>query len=278
MPKNTEETEPEVTTRTLYTTSKVNIRKQPNTDCAVLGKAESGQEVIEYEAGADGWSRVACGGVEGYIKSEFLTQEAPNTATTQAAEPTASVAVTEPVQNTPAPVQEATDKDTSDYKELTYEGYGPFGIAIFVEAATDNNTRTVANVRSYFTKYGGTLGTSGSLSFLFTRKAVFTVKAKEGVDMEELELELIDFGVDELYLDEEENTITAYGEPDSYAQLQSYFEENGYELVSAEFVRIPNDTKEVTEEQRVTLDKLLDKFDEDEDVTAVYHNIKETEE
>ena len=96
--------------------------------------------------------------------------------------------------------------------------------------------------------------------------------------MEELELELIDFGVDELYLDEEENTITAYGEPDYYAQLQSYFEENGFELVSAEFVRIPNDTKEVTEEQRVTLDKLLDKFDEDEDVTAVYHNIKESEE
>jgi len=175
-------------------------------------------------------------------------------------------------------IKKATDKDTSDYKELTYEGYGPFGIAIFVEAATDNNTRTVANVRSYFTKYGGTLGTSGSLSFLFTRKAVFTVKDKEGVDMEELELELIDFGVDELFRDEEEGTITAYAEPDSYAQLQSYFEDNGYELVSAEFIRIPNDTKEVTEEQRVTLDKLLDKFDEDDDVTAVYHNIKEGDE
>lgn len=106
--ENTEETEPEITTRTLYTTSKVNIREQPNTDCAVLGKAENGQEVIEYEAGVDGWSRVACGGVEGYIKSEFLTQEAPNTATTQEVEPTASVAVTEPVQNTPAPAQEAT--------------------------------------------------------------------------------------------------------------------------------------------------------------------------
>ena len=89
--EKTEVTEPEVTTRTLYTTSKVNIRKQPNTDCAVLGKAESGQEVIEYEAGADGWSRVACGGVEGYIKSESLTQEAPNTATTQAEEPTEPV-------------------------------------------------------------------------------------------------------------------------------------------------------------------------------------------
>ena len=101
--EKTDETEPEVTTRTLYTTSKVNIREQPNTDCAVLGKAENGQEVIEYEAGADGWSRVACGGVEGYIKSEFLTQEVPNTATTQAAEPATSVATTESVQNTPAP-------------------------------------------------------------------------------------------------------------------------------------------------------------------------------
>ena len=175
-------------------------------------------------------------------------------------------------------IKKASDKDTSDYKELTYEGYGPFGIAIFVEAATDNNTRTVANVRSYFTKYGGTLGTSGSLSFLFTRKAVFTVQNKEGVDMEELELELIDFGVEEINLDEEENTLTVEGEPEAYAQMQSYFEENGFEIVSAEFIRFANDTKAVTEEQRVTLDKLLDKLDEDDDVTAVYHNIKEDEE
>ena len=174
-------------------------------------------------------------------------------------------------------IKKATDKDTSDYKELTYEGYGPFGIAIFVEAATDNNTRTVANVRSYFTKYGGTLGTTGSLSFLFTRKAVFTVAAKEGVDMEELELELIDFGVEEINFDEEENTIVVEGDPESYADLQKYFEDNGFEIKSAEFIRIPNDYKEVTDEQRETLNKLLDKFDEDDDVTAVYHNIKEDE-
>ncbi|MCQ2204027.1 MAG: YebC/PmpR family DNA-binding transcriptional regulator [Bacteroidales bacterium] len=170
-------------------------------------------------------------------------------------------------------IKKATEKDTSDYKEVVFEGYGPFGIAIYVECATDNNTRTVANVRSYFTKFGGSLGTSGCLSFLFTRKTVFTVKAKEGVDMEELELELIDFGVDELYKDEEENTITVYGEPEHYASLQKYFEENGYELVSAEFERIPNETKEVTDEQKVTLEKLLDKFDEDEDVTNVYHTV-----
>lgn len=171
-------------------------------------------------------------------------------------------------------IKKATDKDTSDYKEVVFEGYGPFGIAILVETATDNNTRTVANVRSYFTKFGGNLGTQGSLSFIFTRKAVFTVKAKDGVDMDELELELIDFGVDELYKDDEENTITAYGEPSSYAQMQQYFEENGFEIISAEFVQIPNDTKAVTEEQMATLEKLLDKFDEDDDVTNVYHNIK----
>ena len=175
-------------------------------------------------------------------------------------------------------IKKATDKDTSDYKELTYEGYGPFGIAIFVEAATDNNTRTVANVRSYFTKYGGTLGTTGSLSFLFTRKAVFTVAAKEGIDMEELELELIDFGVEEINFDEEENTLIVEGEPESYADLQKYFEDNGFEIKSAEFIRIANDYKEVTDEQRETLNKLLDKFDEDDDVTAVYHNIKEEDE
>ena len=172
-------------------------------------------------------------------------------------------------------IKKATDKDTRDYKEVTFEGYGPFGVAIVVETATDNNTRTVANVRSYFTKYGGTLGTTGSLSFLFAHKSVFKVTAKEGVDMDELELELIDFGVDELYLDEEENTITLYGEYDADAQIQNYLEENGYEILSAEFERIPNDFKEVTAEQRVTLDKLLDKFDEDDDVTNVFHNIKE---
>ena len=95
-------------------------------------------------------------------------------------------------------IKKATDKDASDYKEIVYEGYGPFGIAILVETATDNNTRTVANVRSYFNKFGGNLGTSGSLSFLFEHKCLFTVKDKEGVELDELELELIDYGVDEI--------------------------------------------------------------------------------
>ena len=173
-------------------------------------------------------------------------------------------------------IKKATEKDAGDYKEIVYEGYGPFGIAIIVEAATDNNTRTVANVRSYFNRYGGSLGTQGSLSFTFDHKSVFKIKPKEGIDLEELELELIDYGVDELVADEEE--IDIYGAFEEFSNIQKYLEENGFEIISAEFERIPNDLKEVTEEQRVTLDKLLEKFEEDEDVQNVFHNIKETEE
>ena len=163
-------------------------------------------------------------------------------------------------------IKKATDKDAGDYKEIVYEGYGPYGIAIVVEAATDNNTRTVANVRSYFNKHGGTLGTQGSLSFLFEHKSVFKIKPKDGVSIEDLELELIDYGVEE---------IVHYGAFEEFANIQKYLEESGYEIISAEFERIPNDLKEVTPEQRVQLDKLLEKFEEDEDVQNVFHNMKE---
>ena len=117
-------------------------------------------------------------------------------------------------------IKKATEKDSSDYKEIVYEGYGPYGIAIVVEAATDNNTRTVANVRSYFNKHGGNLGTQGSLAFLFDHKSVFKIKPKDGMDLEELELELIDYGVDELEADEEE--IVAYGAFEEFANIQKY--------------------------------------------------------
>ena len=170
-------------------------------------------------------------------------------------------------------IKKATDKDTSDYKEVTYEGYGPFGIAIFVEAATDNNTRTVANVRSYFNKFGGNLGTSGSLSFMFEHKCVFHIKPKDGVSLEDLELELIDYGVDEL--DQDEEDIVIYGAFEENSNIQKYLEDNGFEITSSEFVRIPNDTKEVTAEQRETLEKLLEKFEDDDDVQNVFHNMKE---
>lgn len=173
-------------------------------------------------------------------------------------------------------IKKATDKDASDYKEIVYEGYGPFGIAILVETATDNNTRTVANVRSYFNKFGGNLGTSGSLSFLFEHKCVFHVALKDGIEIDELELELIDYGVDEVVKDEEEIIISGAFEENS--NIQKYLEDNGFEITSSEFVRIPNDYKEVTPEQRETLDKLLEKFEDDEDVQNVFHNIKEDEE
>jgi len=173
-------------------------------------------------------------------------------------------------------IKKATDKDAGDYKEIVYEGYGPYGIAIVVEAATDNNTRTVANVRSYFNKHNGSLGTQGSLSFLFDHKSVFKIKPKEGMDLDELELELIDCGVDELEADEDE--VVLYGAFEDYSNIQKYLEDNGYEIISSEFERIPNDLKEVTEEQRAAIEKLLEKFEEDEDVQNVFHNMKEPEE
>ena len=165
---------------------------------------------------------------------------------------------------------------TDSFENVVYEGYGPHGIAIVVETATDNNQRTVANVRSYFNKHGGSLGTSGSLSFMFNHNSVFHVKPKEGVEFEELELELIDFGVEDIDADDEEWVV--YGPFDQFAALQKYFEDNGFELVSAEFERIPTDYKEVTPEQRESVQKLLDKFDDDEDVQNVFHNMKEEDE
>ena len=180
-----------------------------------------------------------------------------------------------PKDNVERAIKKATSKDFTDYKEMNYEGYGPFGIAIFVETATDNTTRTVANVRSYFNKLGGSLGTSGSLEFLFEHKCIFHVNPKEGADLEELELELIDYGVDEI--EAEEGEIILSGAFSQNSAIQSYLEGAGNEITSVEFVRIPNDTKDVTAEQRETIQKLLDKLEEDEDVQNGFHNMKEDE-
>lgn len=181
-----------------------------------------------------------------------------------------------PKDNVERAIKKATDKDVSDYKEMVYEGYGPYGIAIVVETATDNPTRTVANVRSYFNKHGGSLGTTGSLEFLFDHKCVFRIAEKESVSLEDLELEMIDYGVDEVVTDEGE--ILLYGDFKSYADIQSHLEENGFEIHSAEFERIPNDTKKLNEEQRAQIEKLLEKFEEDEDVQNVFHNMDEGDE
>jgi YebC/PmpR family DNA-binding regulatory protein len=178
-----------------------------------------------------------------------------------------------PKENIERAIKKATDKDFSDYKEMNYEGYAPFGIAIFVETATDNTTRTVANVRSYFNKFGGSLGTTGSLEFLFEHKCLFHIKSKDDVSLDDLELELIDFGVDEI--EEEEGEILIYGEFAQNSNIQKYLEENGFEITSSEFVRIPNDLKKVTTEQAEQINKLIEKLEEDDDVQNVFHNMEE---
>ena len=180
-----------------------------------------------------------------------------------------------PKENVERAIKKALSKEYTDYKERNYEGYGPHGIAIFVETATDNTTRTVANIRSYFNKLGGSLGTTGSLEFLFEHKCVFHIAKKDGVNLDDLELELIDYGVDEV--GEEDNEWVLYGEFSQNSQIQKYLEENGYEITSSEFVRIPNDTKTLTEEQMATVNKLIEKIEEDEDVQNVFHNMAEPE-
>lgn len=175
-----------------------------------------------------------------------------------------------PKDNVERAIKKASDKDTSDYKEVVFEGYGPHGIAILVETATDNNNRTVANIRSYFTKNGGSLGTSGSLEFMFTHQCSFMIP-KEGNDPEELELELIDFGAEEVF--ETDDKIAVYGEFTSFGSIQKALEEKGIEIISSEFERIPNDTKELTPEEQSDVEKLIERFENDEDVQNVYHTM-----
>lgn len=175
-----------------------------------------------------------------------------------------------PKDNVERALKKATDKDAGDYKEVLFEGYGPHGIAVLVETATDNNNRTVANVRSYFSKYGGSLGTSGSVEFMFDHKCHFKIDQGD-LDIEELELELIDYGAEELFT--EDDHIIIYGEFSSYGSIQKALEEMGHEIVSSEFERIPTLTKELGEEQVEEVDKLLEKLEEDEDVQNVYHTM-----
>jgi len=193
-----------------------------------------------------------------------------------------------PKENIERAIKKATESKQGDFKELVYEGYGPHGIAYLVEAATDNNTRTVANVRSYFTKCGGSLGTSGSVSFMFDHKCFFRIKEDPSnpIDIEELELELIDYGAEDVFKqeveDEDENVtveINIYGDYTAYGDIQKFIESKGYDLVAGGFERIPNvDLKDVTPEQRVTLDKLTGLLEDDEDVTNVYTTLKPAEE
>ena len=183
-----------------------------------------------------------------------------------------------PKDNIERAIKNACGKDQSDYKTMTYEGYGPHGIAIFVDTLTDNATRTGGDVRSVFNKFNGNLGTMGSLAYLFDHKAVFTIRKKEGVDMDELILDLIDYGVEDEYdEDEEEGSVTIYGDPKCFAQIQKHLEENGFEVLAAEFTYIPNDLKEVTPEERESIDKMVERLEEFDDVQTVYTNMKPAE-
>jgi len=178
-----------------------------------------------------------------------------------------------PKDNIERAIKRAVEKDHSEYKEVVYEGYGPHGIAFLVETATDNTTRTVANIRSYFNKFSGSLGTSGSVEFMFEHKSVFKVKSSQQLDLEELELEMIDFGAEELFMEDEELVI--YGSFESYGAIQKFIEEKGFELITGGFERIPNtELKKLDGEAKVEIEKLIDRFENDDDVQNVYHTME----
>jgi len=184
-----------------------------------------------------------------------------------------------PKDNVDRAIKNAMGKDQSEYKVVTYEGYGPYGVAILVDTLTDNTTRTVADVRSIFNKFSGNLGTTGSLSFLFDHKSVFTFKKKDDLNMDDLILDLIDYGVEDEYdEDEEAEEITIYGAPTSFGDIQKHLEADGFEVTGAEFTYIPNDLKDVTDEQRETIDKMVEKLEDFDDVQTVYTNMKPGEE
>jgi YebC/PmpR family DNA-binding regulatory protein len=176
-------------------------------------------------------------------------------------------------------IKKAKDKDTSDYKEVNFEGYAPHGIAIMIETATDNNNRTVASVRSIFSKCGGHMGTSGSVDFMFERKCHFKIPMGE-LDPEEFEFELIDAGIDELFAEEPEedaedqtSTIMIYGPFESFGSIQKALEEMHLEVLESGYERIPTTTTKLSEADEAEVDKILEKLDEDDDVMNVYHTM-----
>jgi YebC/PmpR family DNA-binding regulatory protein len=188
-----------------------------------------------------------------------------------------------PKDNVERAIKKASDKSLGDYKEVLFEGYAQHGIAVLIETATDNNTRTVANVRSHFNKTDGSLGTSGSVVFMFDHTCNFRIKA-EGLDLEDLELELIDHGVEEIFEDRddekeeesEKDGIMIYAPFESFGSIQAYLEENKIEILSSGFERIPQVTKKITAEQAEDVEKLLEKLEEDDDVQNVYHTMEES--
>ncbi|QLE02961.1 YebC/PmpR family DNA-binding transcriptional regulator [Galbibacter sp. BG1] len=179
-----------------------------------------------------------------------------------------------PKDNIERAIKRASDKNTEDYKIVLFEGYAPHGVAILVETATDNNNRTVANIRSYFNKCNGSLGTSGSVEFMFDHTCNFRIPS-EGIDPEELELEMIDFGAEEVFADED--GILIYAPFESFGAIQKELEERNIEILSSGFERIPQVTKKLSAEEAADVEKLLEKIEEDDDVQNVYHTMEESE-
>jgi YebC/PmpR family DNA-binding regulatory protein len=175
-----------------------------------------------------------------------------------------------PKDNIERAIKRASSKDQEDYKEVIFEGYAPHGIAVLIETATDNNTRTVANVRSYFNKCNGSLSTSGSVDFMFEHKCFFKIDKGEN-NLEELELELIDYGVDEIF--EEDDAIVIYAGFTDFGGLQKVLEDQGQEVINSGFERIPMDTKKLGPEETEEVEKLLEKLEDDDDVQNVFHNM-----
>jgi YebC/PmpR family DNA-binding regulatory protein len=182
-----------------------------------------------------------------------------------------------PKDNVERAIKKASGADSANYVEMSLEGYAPHGVAVFVECTTDNNNRTVANVRSYFNKCEGNLGTNGSLEFIFDRKAVFTFSESQvEMDLEELEMELIDAGLEEL--ENDEGTLTVTTDFSDFSNMQKQLESMNIELESSELQRFPNNTKTLVGEDAKSVLKLIDKLEEDEDVQNVFHNMEMTEE
>lgn len=185
-------------------------------------------------------------------------------------------AVNMPKANVDAAIKRATDKDATNYDEVTFEGYGPHGVAILVEATSDNNNRTVANIRHIFSKYGGSMGVNGSVDYMFSRRGQFRVKA-EAVpgDLEELELELIDAGLDRI--EQEEDEIVFYTAFEDFGSFQQELERRKIEVENAELVRIPSHTKQLTDKEAEAVITLIDMLEEDDDVANVFHTMDEGE-
>lgn len=181
-----------------------------------------------------------------------------------------------PKDNIERAINKGKDKDAAAFSEITYEGYLPNGIAVIIECTTDNTQRTVSNVRAIFNKFGGSLGTTGSLSFLFDRKGVFTIPEKDGLDMEEFELEMIDAGAEDI--EKEEGVITVTTSMEEFGRMQKKLEEMKIEVENAELQRIPNDTVTLDSESAAKILKIIDIFEDDDDVQKAFHNLELTDE